>query len=77
MKIGGQYDNPFIQKKNWEKFAVDIGVKAYFLIQQLKNTAEIVLNEAEKLVQEIDTPSIIYQQIYAVILQQVAKIRKF
>ena len=77
MKIGGQYDNPFIQKKNWEKFAFDIGVKASFLIQQLKNTAEIVLNEAEKLVQEIDTPSTIYQQIYAIILQQVTKIRKF
>lgn len=77
MKIGGEYDNPFIQKKNWQKLAIEIGMKESFLIQQLKNTAEKVLSEAEKLIQSIDNPCDIYQPILNVIRQQVNKVRKF
>lgn len=77
MKIGGEYSNPFIQKKNWEKLAFEIGMKESFLIQQLKNTAEIVSSQAKMLIQTIDIPSSIYEKILIVINHQVAKIRKF
>jgi serine/threonine-protein kinase HipA len=76
MKIGGEYNNPFIQKKNWQKLALEIGVKESFLLQQLKSTAELTLKEAEKLLHNIQEPSPIYQRIYDVIVHQVKGIQK-
>ena len=77
MKIGGEYDTPFIQKKNWQKLAHEIGVKDSFLIQQLKNTAEYTLKEAEKLLHTIEEPSPIYQRIVDVIIHQVKRTQTF
>ena len=75
MKIGGEYNNTFIQRKNWEKLAISIGVKEQFLIQQLKTTAAITLKASELLIGTLDKPSVIYAKIHKVIEQQVAKIR--
>jgi serine/threonine-protein kinase HipA len=76
MKIGGEYKNLFIQKKNWQKLALEIGVKESFLIQQLKSTAELTLKEAERLLLTIQEPSPIYQRIFDVIVHQVKAIQK-
>ncbi len=76
MKIGGEYNNPFIQKNNWQKLALEIGVKESFLLQQLKSTAELTLKEAERLLHLIQEPSPIYQRIYDVIVHQVKGIQK-
>jgi hypothetical protein len=75
MKIGGEYNNTFIQRKNWEKLAISVGVKEKFLIQQLKTTAAITLKASELLIGTLDKPSVIYAKIHKVIEQQVAKIR--
>jgi serine/threonine-protein kinase HipA len=74
MKIGGQYDNAFIQKKNWEKLAQDLGFKEAFLLEQLRKMAEHLPKEAASLMNGL-AKSPIYPKILEVILHQANKIK--
>jgi serine/threonine-protein kinase HipA len=73
MKIGGEYDNQFIQIKNWRKLAKDIGFKEAFVVQQLKKMAEIVQKEAHSLEKSL-TNSNIYSRIIQVIDYQAGRL---
>jgi len=76
MKIGGQYENTFIEKKNWQKLAIELGFKESFVLEQLKKMALLVETSAHVLKNEIPSCPI-YNKILKVIAHQASKIAVF
>lgn len=73
MKIGGEYQHQMIQKKHWEKLAMQIGFKPKFLFQQIKKLAYDIQTQLPT----IPTHSIIEKKILSFIQQQLDKILKY
>jgi serine/threonine-protein kinase HipA len=57
MKIGGENDPEAIRKKNWEEFAVEVGVKPRLVLTRLANLAKRMQTEGAQLFKGPFAPS--------------------
>lgn len=77
MKIGGEYQIRRIQKKHWERLAVQIGFKFPFVMQQIKKMVFDIQKQLPVIMQNIHSPSAIENKIKKVIEHQIAQVDEY
>jgi serine/threonine-protein kinase HipA len=73
MKLGGEYQHQMIQKKHWEKLAIEMGFKPAFLFQQINRLAHDIQLQLPSMISH----STIETKIIAFIQQQVDRLLKY